>query len=86
MSKILFGLELGPSVADPRLHHQLLPNSVSINNKYKMRKAIVDGLKAIGHEVKESTFYSVVQAIYRENPSTISAMSDPRKKGKPAGY
>ena len=86
MNKIMFGLKLGPSVVNPRLHHQLLPNKVFINNKYKLRKAIVDGLKAIGHEIQETGSYSVVQAIYRENPSTIYAMSDPRKKGKPAGY
>lgn len=86
MNKILFGLKLGPSVSNPRLHHQLLPNNIFINDKYKLRKPIVDGLEAIGHTVKESTSFSVVQAIYRENNNTIYAISDPRKKGKPAGY
>lgn len=86
MSKLFFGLNLGPSVTNPRLHHQLLPNNIFINKKYKLRKAIVDGLKAIGHKVKETSSYSVVQAIYKENANTIYAISDPRKKGKPAGY
>ena len=85
MNKILFGLKLGPSVVNPRLHHQLLPNTIYIYEKYKLRKAIVDGLKAIGHKFKLGS-YSVVQAIYKESNSTIYAMSDPRKKGKPAGY
>ena len=86
MNKIMFGLKLGPSVANPRLHHQLLPNKVYIYSKRKLKTAIVDGLKAIGHEVEEKNSTSVVQAIYRENSSTIYAMSDPRKKGKPDGY
>ena len=86
MNKILFGLKLGPSVANPRVHHQLLPNNIFVNDKYKLNKTIVDGLKAIGHEVKETASFSVVQAIYRENANTIYAISDPRKKGKPAGY
>ncbi|XP_065055052.1 glutathione hydrolase 1 proenzyme-like isoform X2 [Rhopilema esculentum] len=88
MSKLLFGVKLGPAVADPRLHHQLVPNNIFLNSneKYKLAKGIVDGLKKLGHKVEEKGSKSVVQAIYREDASTIYAMSDPRKKGVPAGY
>ena len=86
MNKLLFGVKLGPSVANPRLHHQLVPNKVTFNNQYPLPKSIVDGLKRIGHEVEKTGSFSANQAIHKENANTIYAVSDPRKKGKPAGY
>ncbi len=79
-------MKLGPSVANPRIHHQLLPNQIYANRNYYIGKPIIDGLKAIGHKVVNTTSFSVVQAVYREGAGKIYAMSDPRKKGKPAGY
>eukprot|EP00794_Sanderia_malayensis_P013928 gene13928-15380_t len=86
INKLFFDLKLGPSVANPRLHHQLLPNKVQYYSTYPMAQSILDGLAKIGHIVEKTGWFSVVQAIYREGVSEIYAMSDPRKKGKPAGY
>ena len=78
---------LGKAVNDPRVHTQLLPYQVYINNPYTISRALQDGLKKLGHKLVRSRFWSAVQAIYKDTENNIIyAMSDPRKGGLPAGY
>ena len=90
MNKLWFGKSLSGAVDDPRVHQNLVPEmnvEVEKKEKYRLRKNVQDGLRALGHNVevaKESAF-AVVQAVYRKPGEGIDAKSDPRKFGVPAG-
>ena len=87
MRTLYFKENLGKAVNDPRIHTQLQPYQVYINNPYSISKALHDGLKKLGHKLVISGSWSAVQAIYKDTENNIIyAMSDPRKGGLPAGY
>ncbi|CAB3987492.1 gamma-glutamyltranspeptidase 1-like [Paramuricea clavata] len=88
MNHLWFGLNLEESVRHPRLHHQLVPNYIRVEktSKYRMKQAILDGLKKLGHTYKFLTSTSTVQAIAVDEQERIRAVSDPRKHGRAAGY
>ena len=90
MNKLWFGKSLSGAVDDPRVHQNLVPEmnvEVEKNNKYRLRKNIQDGLRALGHNVVVAgdSAFAVVQAVYRKPGEGIYAKSDPRKFGVPAG-
>ncbi|PVU85294.1 hypothetical protein BB561_006962 [Smittium simulii] len=80
-----FGKNLKEAIDDSRLHHQLLPNVLSVEPNYS--KEMRDIFVAKGHEVKEMSFgESVVQGIRIIENGIIHAVSDGRKYGVPAAY
>ena len=84
--KFYQGLSLGHAVADPRLHHQLLPMKAQYQNDYDT--AILSSLEKIGHETSSYSYTSsFAPAIFVnfEN-GTIEAKGDNRKaNNEPAG-
>ena len=90
MNKLWFGKSLSGAVDDPRVHQNLVPEmnvEVEKKEKYRLRKNIQDGLRALGHNlvVASDSAYAAVQAVYRKPGEGIYAKSDPRKFGVPAG-
>lgn len=86
MNYLWFNRTLSQAVVDPRLHHQLLPMYIRIDNDYPMPLAIQQGLQKLGHEVRNISGYAVVQAAARNEDGTLTGKSDPRKSGWAAGY
>lgn len=87
MNKLWFGRPLNVSVSDPRIHNQLSNTTYEVKDrKYTLPEPIRQGLAKRGNYMIPSTWYAVVQAIYREENSTIFAQSDPRKHGWAAGF
>ena len=78
-----FELPLSDSIDRPRLHHQLIPNFVSIESDYP--EDIVKTLEERGHEVVTNSSFAVVQGIQVVD-ELLQAKSDPRKGGIPDGY
>ena len=78
-----FGKKLSSAIPYPRLHHQLYPDYVRVEDDFP--EEYREGLEERGHEVVQSSSYAVVQGIFVEN-GEIQATSDPRKGGRPAGY
>ena len=79
------------AVAAPRLHHQLLPDAVFAEDwragglVERVPPAVVDGLRARGHEVRAAGWGAVAQAaIVSEDGRAVEAACDPRKDGAPA--
>ena len=88
MNKVWFGKSLSDAVDDPRVHQNLVPEmNVEVEKKHRLRKNIQNGLRARGHNVvvANDSAFAVVQAVYRKPGEGISAKSDPRKFGVPAG-
>ena len=88
MNTLWFGMNLSEAVDKPRLHNQLVPNqnvTIEKKEKYHLEENIVEGLRRMGHWVKNETDFAVVQAVYRNGTGLIHAKSDPRKFGAPAG-
>ncbi len=71
------------AIAEPRIHHQWLPNVLSIENP--LYKAMQSAMEQRGHKVEKRNGLAVVQAIHRTKEG-LRAASDPRKHGEPAGY
>ena len=79
-----FGMHLKDAVPAPRLHHQLLPNTLFAEKGFPTN--MLQSLRNVGHDVEFSATGAVVQAIAVGNNGLIYAASDPRKGGKPSGY
>ena len=88
MSNLWFGRNVSEAVTEPRVHHQLLPPNVTIENKYPyiLPQGIQAGLRSRGHFITKSSSGGVVQAISREKDGQIFAKADPRKGGWAAGF
>ncbi|KAG6917829.1 hypothetical protein DXG01_000889 [Tephrocybe rancida] len=88
--QVLFNLELGldlsAAIEFGRLHDQLYPLVVDVNNVYP--QDIIDGLRRIGHNVTVldvNRVAAVIQAVAKVD-GKIFAASDSRKNGIAAGY
>ena len=79
-----FGMHLKDAVPTPRLHHQLLPNTLFAEEGFSPK--VLQSLRNVGHDVEISSAGAVVQAIVVGKDGLIYAASDPRKGGQPSGY
>eukprot|EP01024_Parvocaulis_polyphysoides_P055455 TRINITY_DN5681_c0_g1_i1.p2 TRINITY_DN5681_c0_g1~~TRINITY_DN5681_c0_g1_i1.p2 ORF type:complete len:197 (-),score=25.71 TRINITY_DN5681_c0_g1_i1:899-1444(-) len=91
--RVLYGNEdLGFAEAAAQIHHQLYPQVARVENytlgsiTFQIDPTIVDGLTAKHHNVSTHLSGSSRQTIIINEDGTISAASDPRKDGAPAGY
>jgi gamma-glutamyltranspeptidase/glutathione hydrolase len=84
LSALIFGDDAGQAVTRPRLHHQWQPDEVRVETSWT-DEATLKGLRARGHTlVSYEKPVGVVQAIIVKG-GLITAASDPRKGGRPAG-
>ncbi|MEN8006131.1 MAG: gamma-glutamyltransferase [Candidatus Krumholzibacteriota bacterium] len=84
LSALVFGDDAGQAVARPRLHHQWQPDEVRVETGWSDDDTL-EGLKSRGHNVVSyKKTVGVVQAIVVKD-GRITAASDPRKGGRPAG-
>nr|CAH7752524.1 unnamed protein product [Callosobruchus chinensis] len=75
-----FGDNLKEAIDAPRLHHQVFP--MTVNYEFGVLQAIVDGLKAIGHQLKRDTGTtgSIICALLKQ-ANKIIGNADYRKGG-----
>ncbi len=78
------GMTLPEAIEAPRLHHQALPDRISVE-KGGFPDSILAGLRAMGHAVAERSPMGDVEAIIR-TARGWRGVSDPRRGGGPAGY
>ena len=84
LSALVYDDDAGQAVARPRLHHQWQPDEVRVETGWT-DEATLEGLRARGHTlVSYKNSVGVVQAIVVKD-GRITAASDPRKGGRPAG-
>ena len=86
MNYLWFNRNLSQAVVEPRLHHQLLPNYIRIDKDYQMPLAIQTGLQGLGHEVRNISFFAVVQAAATGADGKLYGKADPRKTSYAAGF
>ncbi|GAA5802540.1 hypothetical protein HPULCUR_008008 [Helicostylum pulchrum] len=83
-----FKQDIFDAVGAPRLHHQLMPNSLGEEIGFDID--ILEKLAERGHIIYEIDskvgIFSSVQAIFRHSNGTVDAASDPRKFGLAAAY
>jgi len=77
-------MSLGEAVAAPRLHHQALPDSISLERN-GFYPDMLQALRAMGHGVREWSYKAHVMAIGR-GPTGWIGVADPRSGGSSAGY
>ena len=77
-------MSLNKAVSSPRLHHQLLPNNVTVERDFP--ESYIEKLRELNHiiEFHDGTL-GTVQAIFKTN-GEIYAVCDKRRDGQPAGY
>jgi gamma-glutamyltranspeptidase / glutathione hydrolase len=79
-----YKMDVAQAVAAPRLHHQWLPDQVSIEPGFP--DEVVAALREKGHHVVESAGYSSANSIL-VTPSGLLGAPDPRTRGaEAAGY
>lgn len=82
-----YHMSVQDAVQAPRIHHQLLPNKVTMEHLVPFR--IEKELLLKGHRVKrlaEGAFLTSVQAVYQSPLGWKQAASDARKGGLAKGY
>ncbi len=79
-----YHMTLADAMSAPRLHHQALPDSLSIERD-GVTPAVVDSLRAMGYGVSASRGIGLVNAVMRVRGG-YEGVSDPRSSGKPVGY
>ena len=77
------GMSLADAIAAPRIHHQGLPDQIQ-SDVAGFAVAVIDSLKAMGHQFKGGTGGDV-EAIIR-TAKGWQGVSDPRGSGGTAGY
>lgn len=77
-------MALADAIATPRLHHQALPDSISLE-RGGFLPATVDALRAMGHGVREWSYKGGVNAVQRAAAGWIG-VADPRLGGGAVGY
>ena len=70
------------AVTSTRLHHQWMPHKLFFEGL--PLDPLATGLAARGHEVEYRPAFNSVQLLYRSSPTQWTAVSDPRKEGRPA--
>jgi len=80
-----FKMSLADAVAAPRIHHQALPDIIGYERN-GLLPAVVDSLKAMGHEVRMRGGYSGDIAAIQRVGSRWVGVSDPRRGGGAAGW
>ena len=75
---------LADAVSAPLFHHQALPDTIRIE-RGGFQSAVLDSLRAMGHEVAPSTGWGDIEAIIR-TATGWQGVSDPRRGGGGAGY
>ncbi len=81
LNVLVFGLDPQEAVAAPRIHHQWLPATLSVEPG--IPEDVLRGLRARGHEVVVQDAFSAVQVIVRAGDA-LEGGADPRKGGWPA--
>ena len=76
-----FGMDPEEAVSAPRMHHQWVPQVLSVEPG--ISRDVQQNLSARGHELKEWTFFSSVQLVVVEDGVFVGA-ADPRKGGQAA--
>jgi gamma-glutamyltranspeptidase/glutathione hydrolase len=84
LNVIDYRMTLADAMSAPRLHHQALPDSLSIE-RGGVSPAVADSLKAMGYGVATSRGIGLVNAVMRVRGG-YEGVSDPRSSGKPVGY
>jgi gamma-glutamyltranspeptidase/glutathione hydrolase len=79
------GLSLEAAMANPRFHHQWMPDAVSFESG-GLGGDVQDRLRAMGHVLRERSPWSSAQAIEIAPDGTRRGVSDPRWHGGAAGY
>ncbi|XP_065841504.1 glutathione hydrolase 1 proenzyme-like [Oscarella lobularis] len=87
---LIFDTNICDAVNDPRLHNQLVPNKVYLEEGFS--KAIEESLSVEhGHDcirgmLGEATKPTAVHAVARESSGKLVAVCDKRLSGKPSGF
>ena len=79
-----FGMEIDAAVSSPRIHHQWIPHRVYVEEA--MPEAIVEGLRARGHEVQSRRAWSASESIRVDADGWHLGAADPRRDGLAVGY
>jgi gamma-glutamyltranspeptidase / glutathione hydrolase / leukotriene-C4 hydrolase len=85
LNNLYLGLNIKEAIDKHRLHHQLSPNFVEIENGFDFE--LQDSLRSKGHNISCFSFGgSVIQGIERKEDMQLWANSDARKGGETDGF
>jgi gamma-glutamyltranspeptidase/glutathione hydrolase len=80
-----FGMDPDAICAQPRFHHQWLPDILYLEEE-SFDSVLIGQLQAYGHIVKERTHYGDLQVIVIDDDGRMTPASDPGRRGVGGGY
>ena len=80
-----FELSLPQSLAQPRFHHQWLPDVIELE-EYSFDITVKQGLIKLGHNIQEFEPSSEILAIYVNESGLMLGAADPRQRGTADGF
>jgi gamma-glutamyltranspeptidase/glutathione hydrolase len=80
-----FGLSPSEAAAQPRFHHQWLPDVLYLEEG-GFTIDVIQKLIRFGHTVEERKPYSDVQVVYIGTDALMMGVSDPRERGRAGGF
>ncbi|KAJ3644637.1 hypothetical protein Zmor_022353 [Zophobas morio] len=85
IKNLWFNIPIQEAVSSRRMHHQLFPMVVSLEQPFKEDTDFLEALRTIGHvyEISESTGFSAVTSISRKG-GTLRTATDQRRTGEVA--
>ena len=80
-----FDMSLSQSLAQPRFHHQWLPDMIELEeNSFDI--TVKQGLLKLGHNIQEYNPSSEIQAVYISESGLMIGAADPRQRGSAGGF
>jgi gamma-glutamyltranspeptidase/glutathione hydrolase len=79
-------MTLADAVAAPRVHHQHLPDRISVEPG-GVPAVVLAGLRSLGHDVKEAREpWGDVEAVAVGADGVLQGVADPRRGGTALGF
>jgi len=84
LNVLVFDLDAGAAVSAPRIHHQWLPETLTVE-QYGFDQLTVDNLEARGHQLKFRRSWGNANAIVVGSDGELTGAADPRGEGTAQG-
>lgn len=78
-------MDVGTAVSAPRIHHQWLPDLVSIE-PFSLDAFTLEELRRRGHQIQVRNSWGNANAIEVKVDSILEGAADPRGEGSPRGF
>ncbi|MEE3718659.1 gamma-glutamyltransferase [Tumidithrix elongata RA019] len=82
---LVYGMDAGAAMSAPRLHHQWLPDRLSVE-RWGLDIKTLDDLRQRGHKIEERSNWGHANLIVVKADGSLEGAADPRREGAVLGF